>query len=201
VSSPASIPIFSLVLAAGSASRFGSTKQIARLDGAPLVQSAMQAANLACGDRCVLVTGYDWRAVIRACEPIRGFMVRNDRFAAGLGTSIGLAVRNVRHVATAVVVMLADQPRVSAEHLQALIAAWSRADSEIVATGYSGSAGAPVLFPAACFADLAGLDGDTGGKHLLEDPRFALRTVDFEPAAIDIDTPEDLRRLQPHGVP
>jgi len=187
-------PVFAIVLAAGSASRFGSTKQLAEIDGMPLVQRASAMAAEACGVNTALVVGHDWQAVTTAGGPIQGFLVVNENHADGLGTSLAQAVRSVRHVAHAVVVLLADQAMITAQHVQALRDAWSGASNEIVATAYSGTTGAPVLFPGACFDELAALQGDAGGRHLLKDNRFVVKTVLFEPAAVDVDTPADLRR-------
>ena len=187
--------IFAVVLAAGAASRFGSCKQLAEYDGATLVRRAANTAAAACGDRTVLVVGHDWRAVSAACDPLRGFMVFNTDYADGLGTSIACATRAVQHVADAVIVMLADQPLISAEHLRALQSAWSGAADEIVATSYAGTVGVPALFGSACFSELLALSGDTGARRLITSGRFQLRRIAFEAAATDIDTPADLENL------
>jgi len=91
--------------------------------------------------------------------------------------------------------MLADQPLITAKHLQHLRDSWSGADNEIVVTEFGGTAGPPVLFPRACFNDLATLQGETGGRHLLSDERFTVRKIGFEPASVDIDTPAALDEL------
>lgn len=187
--------MFAIVLAAGSASRFGSSKQLAMINGTPLVQRAALVAAEVCGDNTVLVTGHNRQAVSEACNPLRGFLVANENYADGLGTSLAQAVQSVRHTAQAIIVLLADQAMVTSQHVQALCNAWTGTDNEIVATAYANTTGAPVLFPHGCFDDLAALQGDSGGRHLLADERFEVKTVVFEPAAIDIDTPDDLLRL------
>ena len=187
--------VFAIVLAAGSATRFGATKQLVEIDGKSLVEHAVNIANDVCQDRCVLVVGHNHQAVAAACQSEPGFMIVNDNHAAGLGTSLALAVKSIRHVASAVMVLLADQPRITSQHVRALADAWDGSDDEIVATSFAGTQGPPVLFPAACFDELAGLTGDRGGRHLFDDQRFRLSTVVFEPASIDIDTPEDLTQI------
>ena len=59
--------IFAVVLAAGSASRFGGTKQLADIDGCPMVRLAVDSATRTCGERTLLITGHDSSAVARAC--------------------------------------------------------------------------------------------------------------------------------------
>lgn len=187
--------VFVIVLAAGSASRFGSTKQLAELEGLSLVARAVKTANDVVAGRTLVVVGHDAGAVIRELQSTEGFVIVNDRYAEGLGTSLSRAISAIRHVASAVVVLLADQPGINSKHLQDLISAWNGDEHQIVATAFSGTQGPPVLFPAACFDDLQGLEGDAGGKHLFSDSRFQLTTIAFESAALDVDTPADLTQI------
>lgn len=187
--------IFAIVLAAGAASRFGATKQLAELDGVALVRRASSLAAECCGPRSVLVAGHEWGAVLNACAPLPGFLVINEQHRSGMGSSIAVAVRAVRHAADAIIVLLADQPLISAAHIANLVNTWSGNDMDIVATHYAGTNGAPALFGRGCFARLAELCGDQGARVLFSDPSFTVRPVVFEDAAIDIDTPPDLVRL------
>ena len=187
--------VFAVVLAAGSAKRFGATKQLEPFGGKPLVRRATDLACEMCGDRTVLVVGHDWRAVTAAARDESGYLVHNERHADGLGTSISLAVRCVAHAASAILLLLADQPLITPQHLASLCDAWSGADDEIIATAFAGTSGPPVLFPRATFAELARLEGDQGAQHLLRDDRYQTRTVIFEPAATDVDTQDDLTQL------
>jgi len=187
--------VAALVLAAGSARRFGASKLLAGIDGIPLVRHSVRAAEAACDGRSLLVAGHDWRRVTKAAAPQRGFFVLNENHAGGMGTSLALGVRTLARRADAVVLLLADQPLVTAEHVRVLIARWTGETSHIVASAYSGTAGPPILFPSGCFADLARLHGDAGAKVLLRDSRFTVDTVPCEAATVDIDTPADLSRI------
>ena len=184
--------IVAVVLAAGASQRFGSTKQLALLGGIPLVAGAADVAFEACGNRATLVVGHDWQAVRDACEPWQGFLLVNDHYEQGLGTSIALAATSLQHAADALIMMLADQPFVTTAHVRSLIDRWSGALHEIVATEFGGTLGPPVLFARGCFDELTQLSGDCGARQLFEDPRFGVERVVFEDAAIDIDSPEEL---------
>lgn len=187
--------VYAVVLAAGGATRFGGTKQLAETHGRPMVSRATEVATEVCGEHTIVVVGHESAAVAGACEGLPGFIVVNEDFTDGIGTSIAKAVNSIRHLADAVLITLADQPLVTKEHLEALIDSWSGASEEIIATAFSTTNGPPVLFASGCFEDLAGFRGDNGGRHLFSDSRFRLETIDFEPASVDIDTPEDLRRI------
>ena len=188
--------MFAAVLAAGSSRRFGRSKQLEDFEGEPLVRRAAELAREVCGDRTVLVAGHESAAVIEAAGDAPRYLVVNERHADGIGGSIALVARAVSHVADAVLLLFADQPLITAAHLRSLVDNWSGDDDEIMATAFSGTEGPPVLFPRGAFSALARLSGDRGARSVLEDPRFDVRTIPFEDAAVDIDTPTDLANLE-----
>ena len=192
---PSNKQVFAIVLAAGTAARFGSTKQLQEHGGKSLVRRALDLAEALCDERSILVVGHDWPAVYAACQPLAGFLLCNDRPDAGIGRSISQAIRSLPPTADAALVLLADQAMISTEHLESMLDTWSGTDDEIVATAFAGTKGPPVLFPRSCFAALTELDGDQGARTLLRDDRFTVKTLTFEAAAIDIDTPRDLSKL------
>ena len=186
--------VYAVVLAAGTASRFGTTKQVADIDGEPMVRRVVRVANDVCDVQTVVVVGHDGRSVIAACEPMQGFVVNNPRYKEGLGSSITCGVHAVRNDADAVIIMLADQPLITAKHVRDLIDAWDGSDTAIVATSFADTQGPPALFGSACFDDLCALRADAGAKSLFDDQKFELTVILFEPAAVDVDTPDDLDR-------
>ena len=190
---PASV--FAVVLAAGTSSRFGSTKQLAVLHGETLVKRVANVACEVCEPRTVLVVGHDGTAVADAVKCIAQFLVVNEHNEDGIGSSIAVAVKAIAHAADAILLLLADQPLVTAAHLELLIETWGGGDS-IVATSFADTQGPPVLFPRAAFDALAGLSGDAGAKSVLNSRKFNVKAVAFDDAAIDIDTPEDLASLR-----
>ena len=186
--------VFAIVLAAGTASRFGRTKQLEILEGKTLVGRAMSVARTVCGIRSVLVVGHDSGPVVSAAGRL-GYVVVNDNYEDGIGGSIATAVRAIAHVADAILLTLADQPLVTAAHLESLIDAWSGDENEIIATSFADVLGPPVLFPPGAFDTLSKITGDVGARSLLGDETFNVKTIAFANAAIDVDTPDDLTRM------
>ena len=187
--------LFAAVLAAGESQRFGRSKMLESLQDETLVRRTTRLAREVCGNRSILVVGHEGTAVYSAAGDAPQFVIVNDRYEEGIGGSIALAAKAVSHAADALLLLLADQPLVTAEHLRALVSGWGGADDAIVATAFSGTMGPPVLFPRAVFPALGELSGDQGAKTLLQSSRFDVRTIPFEDAAIDIDTPADLDKL------
>lgn len=184
--------LYAVVLAAGVASRYGSTKQLAKFAGKPLVTRAMQTAEEICGPRSLLVAGNDWSKVAAACEPLQGFMILNQRFAEGLATSLAAGVASVANVADGILLMLADQPLITTGHLESLVRAWHSSPDSICASAYADTVGPPVIFPRRHFNDLMELRGDRGAKAVIDMNRDQVVTIQFEDAAVDIDRPDDL---------
>lgn len=188
--------IFATVLAAGGATRFGSTKQIAELDGKPLIRYATDTAQSACGARVVVVAGHEWQKVIDVAGTNVHFFAINELAEDGIGTSIAVAAGVCASRADAMLLLHCDQPLITADHLNSLIRKWSGDEHEIVATAFAETMGPPVLFPQGAFADLMALSGDKGARALFNDNRFKVRSVSFEDAAVDVDTVKQLDALQ-----
>jgi molybdenum cofactor cytidylyltransferase len=187
--------LFAMVLAAGESRRFGATKQLAPHAGLPLVAHAMSAAEAVCGPNTLLVTGNEWRNVTAACGHLQGFLLRNTAFREGLSSSIRAGVRRLSAVADGVLIILADQPLITAGHLEQLLWQWRNAPDKIVASAYADSFGPPVIFPRDCFAELGRLRGDHGAKSIISRHSDRLISVNCPDAAIDIDRPTDLQKL------
>lgn len=186
--------IFAVLLAAGEARRFGRTKQLISLPGQDesLVRRAARLAKETCGERSLLVTGHDAQAVVADASRHCRFVAVNERHADGLGSSIGCAARSLKHAADALLLVLADQPKITAVHLAGLCAAWTGDARHVVATAFNGEIGAPALLPRGTFDRLSALTGDRGAKSLFGHVDVSLTTLRFDDAAIDIDTPNDL---------
>ena len=186
--------VYCAVLAAGSSSRFGSTKQLAVIDGQAMVARAATTAEKACPGRTLLVVGHDASRVLAASGMhCRGSIV-NESFAQGIGTSIACAARALQHVADGLMITLADQPLVTASHLADLVTGFQRYPDRPIASRYASTLGTPAVFPSSTFPELVELDGDRGAKRLLE--RLDWAEIAFEDAAVDVDRRGDLGGIQ-----
>ena len=184
-----------VMLAAGRSERYGAAKLLAEYRGKPLLHHALSAAQGACpGDVC-LVVGHNAHEIGDSAAGLADQLIMNEDYATGIGSSIACGVRACREHADAILIMLADQPLVSSAHLAQLVDRWTGAPDEIIASGFSGTNGPPVLFASAFFDELEQLRGDMGARAILRNNPNRLRTVEFEAASIDIDTPEDLGAL------
>jgi len=120
-------------------------------------------------------------------------MVRNDDPELGLGRSVALGVERARALgAEAVVITLADMPRVTATHVWQLLEAADGPDA-IVASSDGRSPKPPAVFGRARFDTLLALEGDAGARDMV---RAGKHVVTTPAELIDVDTPEELERLR-----
>jgi molybdenum cofactor cytidylyltransferase len=186
-----------VILAAGASRRFGAPKQLFSFEGRPLLQRSMQAAAAVVGPRVTLVLGAHATEIAASLPPHDASIVVNQAWEEGIASSIRAGIAALPASCAAVLLMLADQPHVSAASLERLVACWRRMPRRPVAAAYLRGidpvVGAPAIFPQCCFAELAALRGDQGARELLRRQGDAVEQVPLPEAAIDIDRPEDLR--------
>jgi molybdenum cofactor cytidylyltransferase len=185
-----------VVLAAGASTRFGSPKQLVRLNGRPLLHLAVSRAVEVAGQAVTVVLGANAADLAPLLRHTPAAVIVNRDWAEGMGSSVRAGVSRVPATADAVLLMLADQPAVTAEDLRRLVGTWRRQPQSIVAAHYDGITGVPAIFPREDFRALTGLRGDAGARALLKRGGERVVRVPLQAAAIDIDTPEDLLNLQ-----
>jgi molybdenum cofactor cytidylyltransferase len=175
------VKIAGVVLAAGSSTRLGRPKQTVMIGGETLVQRAVRLA-IEAGLSPVILVAADEALIVAGAE-----IVLNEAASEGMASSIRCGVNAVQGC-DGVVLMACDQPALSVEHLQALIAE----PAEIAGSAYAGRVGVPAYFPKSSFEALLALEGDAGARELLR----GVRQVPQENLSFDIDTKEDLARWQ-----
>ncbi|GGA64729.1 hypothetical protein GCM10011507_15470 [Edaphobacter acidisoli] len=171
-----------VIVAAGASMRFGSPKQLARLDGEALLERAVRVAREAGCRPVVVVLGASAELIRAQCLLEDAVVIVHEDWASGMGGSIGCGVRALYDV-DGCVVMTCDMPAVTPEHLRLLMTT-----GETMASAYAGRHGVPAYFPADRFAELAQLHGDSGAREMLRN----VQSVELVGGELDIDTPEDL---------
>jgi molybdenum cofactor cytidylyltransferase len=191
--------IAGLVLAAGRASRFGSPKALALLDGKPLLEQILDVVAAAGLEPVIVVLGDAQAEVESAIRWRAERRVRNPEPGRGLASSvrIGLdALAGLEAPPDAVAILLGDQPRVRVDVIAALVARRDSTDRPIIAPRYAGGGGPnPLIVDRSAFALAADLEGDRGLGPLLAARPELVEFVDVPGSNPDVDTPADLASL------
>jgi CTP:molybdopterin cytidylyltransferase MocA len=190
--------IAGVVLAAGGASRFGGPKQLADLDGRPLLEHAIRAIEAVPAiDRVVVVLGARADEVRAGVDVGATEVVVCADWDAGQSASLKTGIAAIAGSADAAVITLGDMPRVTAQVIArfAELAREHGAGARARAV-YDGVPGHPVVLGSEHFAAVAEIEGDIGARELLR--RIGVHKIECSHLcdAIDIDTPADLERLR-----
>jgi molybdenum cofactor cytidylyltransferase len=206
--------IAGVVLAAGGASRFGSPKQLAELDGVPLLQHAVDAVlAVPAVEPVVVVLGAEAERVREAVDldgagterqlPRAATTLRAARPVVCPGWAEGMAASLRCGVAAIgdpdwVIVTLGDQPRVTAQVIAAIAdaAAGAEPDVDAVRAMYDGVPGHPVALSRAMLPRVAQLRGDVGARELLGQATVRTFEAGHLCDPVDVDTPEELEGLR-----
>ena len=193
--------IAGIVLSGGASTRMGQPKALlpTGVDGETFVGRLVRTFRAAGIDDLVVVTrpGLDVDRALAGLDPPPR-VVENTRPDRGQLSSLltGLAAVD-RPGLEAVMVTIVDQPLVSASTLSALVAAYRRHRGPIVRPVRGEAHGHPVIFDRALFEELRGADPARGAKMVLRAHEREILAVEVDDAGafIDVDSPDDYRRV------
>lgn len=208
-----------LLLAAGSSSRLGQSKQLLQFDGEPLVRRQARLL-LALDPVCVIVvTGAEQSAVEQALDGLPVQRVQNQNWQQGMGSSIACGIAAMPERVRGALLMLCDQWKITGEDLLALTQEWQRQPGAVAVAQWrdasseepeepgqspgqsSGhlASGPPVVFPRVLFAKLVKLQGEQGARQVIRHFKGEVQRIMLPDAAFDIDQPGDWPQTAPHS--
>ena len=176
-----------------------ANKLLADVGGRPMVRGVVEAARASKARPILVVTGHQAASVSTALAGLDVTFVDNPDYAVGLSSSLKAGIRAVPGDCDGTLVLLGDMPRITAAHLDHLIAAFRAEPGSVISVPtHDGRRGNPVLWPRAHFAEMLQLEGDAGAKRLLAAHAGDVREVDLGTDAIlaDVDTPQALAELR-----
>jgi molybdenum cofactor cytidylyltransferase len=194
------VVIAGVVLAAGAGSRFGGPKQLADLDGEPLLEHALRAVEAVPAiERIVVVLGSRADEICAEVDFGSAEVVVCDGWQEGQAASLRCGIDAIDGADVALL-MLGDMPRITPQVIARFADLGREHGSEARARAvYGGTPGHPVVLGSAYFAALSGLSGDLGAREVLK----KIGTYSIECghlcSAADVDTPEALEQLRRQG--
>jgi molybdenum cofactor cytidylyltransferase len=182
-----------IILAAGSSSRLGRPKALARVHGVSLLRSACElAATLKCAKIIAVVP----RQAARYRAQARGIdvtFVTNSRRDQGLSSTVRRGIAAARY-APAVLLLPVDLGNLKSRELKRLIRRWRAVPRAVIARRIGRIGAAPLVLPRRLYPRALRITGDVGLRELIAQlPADCRVLVDMPSAASDIDTPQDLK--------
>lgn len=193
---PANAPTALLLLAAGASTRMGQPKQLLPYHGRTLLRRAAETAVASGCAPIMLVTGALHEELLPEIDglPIRA--VHNAEWTTGMASSIRAGIAALAETKpAAVLIMLTDQPLVTPELLQQLVAQQQQTQAPIIAAAYGDTLGVPAIFHQSVLPELLKLQGQQGAGRLIASLGAAVGQVPFPAGLLDVDTPAQYEAL------
>ena len=192
------IEIGLIILAAGASARMGQPKQSLEFKGETLLQRAVQTALKSECRPVVVVLGAQINNLKNEIKDFDVQIAENADWKLGMSSSVKIGIEKISELnnqISGVVIMVCDQPFVSAELIDRLVEDHKKTKSLIVASRYAETLGVPALFGRQLFPRLLELDDSGGAKEIIRQFQDETIAVPFEEGNFDIDTPDDYLKL------
>ncbi len=198
--------IAALILAAGSSSRMrdGLHKLLLPLGDRPVLAHVIEATLASQARPVVVVLGHQATQVRSQVAPYLAhpnvLSIENPGYMQGMSTSLRAGIQALidrenkagptSHSLTGVLIMLGDQPLMTAHIIDTLIAGKHTTGKHILIPFYNGERGNPVLFDASLFPELLEITGDGGARSVIEHHRQEVARIELgtSMASYDVDT-------------
>ena len=186
-----------LLLAAGAGKRFGGDKLSAVVDGQPMFIRAMDVidAQVDVVHR-IVVTG---QPSILTEGKMRGWDVAiNENPEKGISWSIRLGMEQMLKEVPdldGILFMVCDQPWLTKETVGRMLTQFEKG---ILSLSYNGRSGNPVLFSKDYFEELMTLEGDVGGRQVMNKHKAEIYYLEIfnEKELRDVDRREELNEQE-----
>ncbi|WP_298754733.1 nucleotidyltransferase family protein [uncultured Psychroserpens sp.] len=180
-----------LILAAGSSNRMGTAKQLLTIGHTTLIGKSIETALQSNANEVFCVLGANAETIRKSINSYKANVIINTNYNNGLSSSIIAGLDHIENLNfDAVLITLADQPRIDVNYLNVLIDSFNQNPSKISASDYQDNSGVPAIFPKTYFKQLKRLEGDKGAKNVLNSNNQNVIKVNCN-TLLDIDTQQD----------
>ncbi|HZU67880.1 MAG TPA: nucleotidyltransferase family protein [Ktedonobacteraceae bacterium] len=208
-----SVSTAAIILAAGSSSRMGGGrhKLLLPLHNRPVLAHVIDAVLASQARPAVIVLGHQAEQVrttiFPGSIPQDIMLIENPDYLQGMSTSMRLGIQMLtangytkgerNYFVDSALVVLGDQPLLTQQVIDSLITIYRRTGKRIVAPVYDGKRGSPVLFDRSLFPELLQIEGDEGGRKVVENHKKEVELVEISDAMAnyDVDTWEAYQQV------
>ncbi len=186
-----------IILAAGMSTRMGVPKFLLPIQSQPMIHYPIKLALQYKLNPILIIAGRHLNEIKEATSFFPGITyVHNEHYQTGMASSLKKGIEGMQGKVDAAMIFLADQPFIPGFVVKSMLEAYMDG-SLIIRPCFAGQDSHPVLFDASLFPLFAKLQGDEGGRRIINhQPSSGVKRLFFEDseAGLDIDTPEDYQK-------
>ena len=188
--------ISGIILASGLSSRMKREKLTLAVEGIPMLERVIREATASTLDEILLV--YQKDEIRDVGQKYRLSLVHNAHPEYGQSDSVRAGVKCACPESDGFMFLVGDQPYVSAVTIDRLITVFKKDMSRIVVPVYGSRRGNPVIFPSSLKRELLLLEGDVGGRAIINKLQNLISEVAIqdEREAMDVDTDEAYEKMK-----
>lgn len=183
-----------IIMAAGFSARMGKNKLMIEIEGKRIIERVIYACIHSKLDDIILVYRDDEIKSIGEEHKIK--TVCNHNAHLGQSESVIAGIKNAG-CNSSYMFLVGDQPFLSREIIDDLIDEFRLHSENIIIPFFNNRIGMPIIFPNRFRDDLLMINGDKGGREIINKNQNSLRKLYYENELLgmDVDTLEDLRRI------
>ena len=187
--------ITGIILASGFSRRMEEEKLLLDVGGVPMVERVIRAARSPLIGEVILI--YRCDAIKEIGERHSLNTVYNPHAEEGQSAAVKLGISCADPATDGFMFFVGDQPCLTQSTVNELIGTFTGKNSSIVVPLYNGSRGNPVIFPSILRETLLTLEGDCGGRTVIEgmENNIVLVPIDAGSEGNDIDTQADYEKM------
>lgn len=183
--------ITGIILASGFSNRMGRDKLLIKIRDKTLIETVIEAYKNSKLDNLIIICRQEEIGKISEKQQVKTIL--NSNAHLGQSESIKVGVKNT-DMGSDFMFITGDQPFITPEHINKIIKKYKDSDKNILVPYYNLQRGTPSIFGSQYRDELLMLQGDKGGRVLMDKYKEDIETLHFKDAkpGKDIDTPEDL---------
>lgn len=188
-----------VLLAAGGSLRLGRPKQLLAYKGKTLLHHSLEEALASNAQTVVVVLGSNADTMQKELSHYSVHVTINTYWQEGMASSIRSGVKTITEINPSiegVILLVCDQPFITASLLNTLIDVHQKTGKGIVASSYDNTYGPPVFFHHSFFQELVQLKGDVGARSIVQMHLDDVEAVNFPDGTFDIDTDKDYELIK-----
>jgi molybdenum cofactor cytidylyltransferase len=187
------VKVSAILLGAGESKRMGLNKLSLPWGGKTIFEHCLNTFLRSKVKEIIVVLGGKTKGMRGPLRRWKAKLVVNPHYKMGISTSIRRGIQAIDPECQGILIALGDQPFLKTRTINALIQAFVQGEKGIVVPSFRGRKGNPVIFHKRYQEDLLKLEGDVGGRSIIERHPEDVWVVHVKSEGVvkDIDTWKD----------
>jgi len=188
--------ICAIILAAGESRRMGTPKLLLPFGGTTVIGHIVDQLLRSALNSIFVVVGHEGDRIAAELSGRPASIVTNPDYKTGMLSSVRCGLRALPKECDAVMVVLGDQPAITAELVNEMVRSFAASGKGILVPLHEGRRGHPLLFPTSYRDEILTRYDDVGLRGLLlsHPDEVCEINVSIPSVLSDMDNPEDYRR-------